>query len=388
MASRLARFSLGFNFTWPLVEGIERLNSRSSLGVIDEVFGALPDCPVSSARPTVRIPAISWAEFARQVWRLADAGISFNFLMNTGQECGASMIPIVVPYLRRLIKLGVQRVTVGTLELCRRVKDVSPQVHVTMSITYGIRTPERLLAAVAAGADAVYLDGVFVNRDFKLLRELIGMRAVECRLYANMSCISTCPVVGKHYAVFAGPQDAETARKSDAFFAGCSLVKLRNEVEWIQMPWIRPEDISAYVQEGIVHFKLADRLAATPVLLGIAAAYLDGRSPQDIFPLMERDAIKYRMVLADPAGVTLPPIVVDGSAIPEDFLEHFRSGACRSRDANCDYCGAIARQAVRIQANTGTARLPPQVAALIPQDLLRRVRPATGLGRAKSLVIG
>jgi collagenase-like PrtC family protease len=368
------RFSIGFNFDPLLVAGLTRLNEESSLARIDEVYAALPDCPISSARPTTRLPRVAWPDFASLVQRLAERGIAFNYLMNTSQECDASLGGEVRSYLRRLSRIGVSRFTMGTPQLCELAKRTLPRSHVTMSITRGIRTGKRLVEARDAGADAAYLDGVFVNRDFESLRALARVPGIEPRLYANMSCISGCPLVRQHYRAFAGEQGLETESLNDSYFAGCSLVKLRSPNEWIQMPWIRPEDIPVYAHEGIRTFKLSDRLAPTEVLLHIAEAYLSGESPPDLFALIDRDGVKYDKLLGDGASPEGRPLSIRADRIPHDFIEHFRKGECTSREPRCQICSAVARLAVERHPAWKEELISPDVLAGIPAPLLARAQ--------------
>jgi collagenase-like PrtC family protease len=366
------RLTVGFNFDHALVRGIGRLNRSASAATVDEVFGAMPDSPIASARPMSRIRRVNWDEFTAMVRELDRDGIGFNYLMNTRQRLDPDCSERATDYVRRLRRIGITRFTAGSAEICQLIKSVDPALHVTMSITRGIRSSGRVREAEAAGADALYLDGVFVNRDFALLRQLRRASRIEIRLYANMSCIAACPVVQRHYELFAGPQDAKTVERSDAYFAGCSAIKLRSPVEWIQMPWVRPEDLGAYGDEGVGMFKLADRLAPTAVLLRITEAYLAGTSPPDMFELMERNAAKYAWLKRTGDAKARSPIVVHSKQIPDDFLEHFRSGSCRSRDRTCAHCVAVAAAAVEVDPAFSKAELPAELAGALPRPLLQR----------------
>jgi collagenase-like PrtC family protease len=367
-------YSLGFNFDPELSMRLAEINDvYGGRSRIDEVFAALPDCPISSARPTDRIPNLTWEEFRRQVRVLRDSGIGFNYLMNTSQRVDSTLTSKVKTYVQRLVDTGVDRITAGTPELCAFIKSFFSRVHVTISITYGTKSKNRLTEAELAGADAVYLDGVYVNRDFELLRTLLKQSRIECRLYANMSCISRCPVVGKHYQMFSGNQSSVTSRHNDAFFAGCSLVKLRNPVEWLQMPWIRPEDVVAYATEGVTHFKLADRLASTSTLVVIAASYLSAKSPDNLFDLMERDGVKYRLLECETnlRNSKTVPIFVHSKRLPSNFIAHFQKQGCTSSDTSCKFCVNLAHNAVEIWSKTST-ELPSAFRELIPVELKKR----------------
>lgn len=366
-------YSLCFNFDDALVNGIISLNEKYGGNArIDEVFGALANCPISSARPTSRIPHVTWLKFARRVNKMLASNIKFNFLMNTSQDLKALSINGIRSYLSRLADIGVTRLTLGTPELCHLIKSLFPQFHVTISLTYGISSENKLNLAEESGASAAYLDGVFVNRNFELLRKLLRKSNIECRLYANISCIAACPVIRSHYKMFAGKQDSYTVHQNDAFFAGCTLIKLNNPVEWIQMPWIRPEDIPTYMIEGIIHFKLADRLAPTETLLTIAESYLKGVSPGNLFVLIERDGLKYKMFPNNNGLHKSTPIMVLNDQIPSSFIDHFRNGECKSNDISCMVCSKVARRAVHISDSINTTVIPKQLKPLIPLELWQR----------------
>lgn len=373
-SDHIATYSLGWNFSSTLLEGIISLNNRyASAYRISEVYGALPDSPLPSARPKDRIPSISQENFKEQVRILTSAGIAFNFLMNTYCDVDLRLSKVLPTYLNHLLKLGIYRLTLGTPTLIRYVKNLFPEFHLTLSLTYGTKSLNQLQEAMEAGADAVYLDGVCINRDFKRLRKLLNFSRdkINIQLYANLSCISNCPVIRDHYMLFANFQNKLMSIVNDAFFAGCSLIKLKHPVEWIQTPWIRPEDISAYVREGIRHFKLSDRLAKSNILLQIAESYLKGISPEDIFVIIERGGAKYSLL----KGVKNNPILkVDNSKIPGDFINHFLSGQCNSTNPSCDYCTAIAEQAVQFDHDVRKkSQITPEIIKYVPIKLLSRV---------------
>jgi len=155
---------------------------------------------------------------------------------------------------------------------------------------------------------------------------------------------------------------------NDAYFAGCSIVKLRNPVEWIQMPWIRPEDVPVYVGEGILHFKLSDRLASTDTLLMIARSYLSITSPSDLFILIERDGAKFE-ILGD--GNAPKKLVINSNRIPNNFIDHFVDGSCISTDHKCRFCKSVARSAIEKVAGSDH-HVSKELRSKIPPELLER----------------
>jgi hypothetical protein len=91
-----------------------------------------------------------------------------------------------------------------------------------------------------------------------------------------------------------------------------------------------------------------------------------------MFELMERNAAKYGW-LRQASGEEPPaPIVVHSKRIPSDFVEHFRSGSCRSRDRSCGRCLAVATAAVEPDPGFAEAELPPELVEEVPLPLRRR----------------
>jgi hypothetical protein len=338
------RFKLAWNTDAALVGIVGDLNLKwGHRAIVDEVFGSLPDSGFPSARPSSRLAAVPWKVFAAQVCEYAAMGVGFNYLVNTGQKLDGEGKRKLLKYVETLQAVGVRKLTVGLPQTVRAIKQSFPELKVVMSLSWDVRTVEQVREAEDAGVDSMYLSGPSVNRDFPLLRKLVQAATVPCGLYANVSCLSRCPVLHDHYALFAGDHGEAMITQNDAYFSSCSRVKMKDPVEWIQMPWIRPEDTGAYVDEGISFFKLADRLAPTETLRHTCESYLSGQSPVDLFPLIEGDGRKYKQILGADSS---RPFRVDRSEIPPDFLKHFRYGTCRSTNPDCIYCREVALRSV------------------------------------------
>lgn len=341
-----ATFSIGFNFEDDLIDGIIKLNNSQPLNNrITEVYGSLPNSPVPSARPNEKLKNISFHKFQQQLERLKRNNISFNFLLNTNTFLSESISAKLLTYLSQLQELSITNLTVGNLELCKFIKTYFSSFQVCISSTYGVKTLKQIKECESLGADTVYLDSIYINWDFQRLREIRNNTNLKLKLYANVSCISRCPIIKKHYDLFANEQNTSTLKLNDDYFASCSLIKLKSKVEWIQMQWIRPEDINTYENEAFTFFKLSDRLAPTNIILQIAQAYLTRKSPPNLFPLIERDGVKYKNIGIRPNGS--PPLFIDSKQIPDNFIEHFQKGECTSMDNDCIYCNQVAEEVIR-----------------------------------------
>jgi collagenase-like PrtC family protease len=342
----LMNFSLGYNFDSSLIDEIIRLNSINvSHRRISEFFAAMPDSPYLSTRPDSRIKNISWDDFEVQVKKMHENSINFNYLFNAKNELKELNLTKFRHFLNKLEDIGIKQLIAYSPDLCKVIKKSNPNFEITISSVYGVKTKAQLDEVHKSGADYAYVDSIFINRNFKLLRELRKHAKVPLKLYANVSCLSQCPNKDLHYTVLSSSDRKYQIEMNDELFKYCSTKKLSNPTTWIQMQWIRPEDIEVYVEEGFNHFKLTDRLAPTESLILIAEHYLKGISPADLFPIMERNGTKYKDLMAN----TQVPFFVDNSKIPNDFIEHFRKGICNSSDIHCKYCNEIAKKTIFVR---------------------------------------
>lgn len=339
-------FSLGYNFDPELIEEVNKLNQLyGNYRRITEFFAALPDSPYLSTRPDSRIINISLVELEKQVTKMSENSINFNYLLNAKADINEINLNEFVSFLNKLSEIGVNRIIAYSPELCNLIKNINPDFSITISSVYNIRTKLQLDEVHESGTEFAYLDSIFINRDFNLLKEMRDYSKIPLKLYANVSCISQCPNKDLHYSALSSPDKNYQLEMNDHLFNYCSSEKLINPVKWLQMQWIRPEDINVYAKEGFNHFKLTDRLSPTENLIFIAEHYLKGVSPNNLFPLIERNGTKYKDFDTFKSG-NQKPFFIDSSKIPKDFIEHFKNGECKSTNIKCHYCNKVANESV------------------------------------------
>lgn len=341
-------FSLGYNFDSELVEKIAELNGMYGNGrKVNEFFGALPFSPFLSTRPDNRIKNITWNDFLSQLRLMQKNGINFNYLFNAKSNLNEIDLFAFTDFIKKLHDSGITNLIVYSPEICSFIKNLNSKFSVTISSVYNICSEKQIDKAYNSGADFLYFDSIYINRNFGLLSTLSNYSKVPIKLYANVSCLSKCVNKDLHYSVLSSSDKEYQIAMNDKLFSYCSSEKLRNPVNWLQMQWIRPEDIDIYVEEGFSHFKLTDRLAPTENLVFIANHYLKGASPRDLFPLIERNGTKFRN-FANHKLVNQNPLSIDNSLIPKNFIEHFRSGECDSTNVNCDFCNKVTKNAIEV----------------------------------------
>lgn len=373
---RTARFSLAANYDPELVLAMAAYP-------VDEVYGKFPTDGVSGGRPRYMATPLSETDLRRYIRLLENHGITFNYLLNGScfgnQEWTRPWQKKVTTLLTKAGDMGVRRVTVSTPFLLELVKRRFPEFKVRVGIYAQVDTPRRARFWEELGADAITLESFSINRNFRRLAAI--RQAVHCdlQLIANHVCLMNCPLQSYHQNGFAHASDDSDTLFIDYCLLRCSRMRLADPSQFIKSPWIRPEDIAAYVAMGYTTFKLLERGIPSAELLRRIQAYSAGRFEGNLAGLLLsygfkeplrkellwalRHFFKPRQVsprrlkplreLAQLQGWQTPlpeyPITMDTRQIPENFLDGFRDRECASMDCKtCGYCERIASQAVSI----------------------------------------
>lgn len=360
------QYTLAYNFDIQLPQRINHLNDRcETSAAVTEFFGAIASDKIPNARPQARLPVISLCELKDHISELKSNNFEFNYLVNTSKKIPDS---ILLEFVEKLLKTGVSRMTIGVPSYASILKKYFPHLHTTLSVTYGLDTCSREWLELEGGFDAVYLKPVTANRNFKLIKQFVNRSNVDIQLYANNSCISNCPVFHDHYNLFAkqnSPSKVELV--NDSFFRGCSAIKLSNPIEWLQSPWIRPEDIPDYSSEGVTKFKLSDRMCDSDTLCEIADSYLKLKSSENLFDIIERRGVKFDSLLKPRRQKSL---IVHSNAIPQNFIDHFKLDECSG--SSCEYCKEVADLVVDFQFDREFFAVTVSD-SVIPQKLKSRI---------------
>lgn len=74
---------IGSNFDYQLIDKIREINNKHTESIIDEVYGSRRESAKLTARPAFRLPDIDRRTFCKYARQLKNAGISFNYTLNT-----------------------------------------------------------------------------------------------------------------------------------------------------------------------------------------------------------------------------------------------------------------------------------------------------------------
>lgn len=286
-------FKVGTNFDIELLQGIIKLNGQHNDNKVTEMYGSDRAHSELAARPAFRLPDISKEHFEKYVRTAADAGIGFNYTMNSIIPYGSKLElfanrAAVIYLVKYLESIGVSRITVANpmmLELIRNLALSSIELEVSTIMHVDTVTQIRYLFE-KYGVRKICCN-LNKNRDFNFLEaasEYCSKNGIILELMVN----EFCGVGGANYATHCVYRDScyichatnETSADTMLFdeYPMRLCTKSRNEdpANWLRVKFIRPEDVKVYNEVGINHFKITGRTGSSKYILQTVGAYLDG----------------------------------------------------------------------------------------------------------------
>lgn len=256
-------FAFPSDFKQNTIDKMLDITSKYSDKVVGEVYGnILSEEMIGNGRGYLENTCDSFDRFVEYVQYLNSKNIKFNYTLNA--SClsnfdieNKSRLKII-KYIDKLISIGVRSFTISSLPLVQLLKYIyGTDVSITLSTIANINSVHRAIEAERLGVSVLVI-GEDETRNIPLLKEI--RQAVKCKLeiIVNSMCIWNCIYRQSHYNALAHM----TAQNQDAlayFPNQCYKEKKRNPVEYIKMPWIRPEDLKYYVGMGIDIFKIIGR---------------------------------------------------------------------------------------------------------------------------------
>ena len=360
-------------------------------GAVD-LFGKLPRDAIGGGRASYMIAPTSQCRLTEHVKKTHESGLEFNYLANTAcmgnQEFTATMQKSIRLLLDWLSEINVDWLTVSVPYLLELVKSRYPHFKVKIGVFAGVDTPRKAQFYERLGADCITLQAMAVNRDFKRLEAI--RKSVQCdlQLIANSNCLLECPIrlyhnVGLSHASQTGSKGFHI----DYCLLRCLVEKLRDPVNYIKSPWIRPEDLHYYESIGYTSFKILERDAPTQTMLRRVRAYHERRFDGNLLDLVQcygykesksSNQPKRRPIwefwefvrpwhvnpqkllpwkeLAKLQGMIYryegePYLYIDNQAL-DGFMDKFIASSCTNLDcADCRHCYKYMESALRIDSN-------------------------------------
>lgn len=357
---------VGYNFTSDLLEYIINSRRTSTGNVISEVYGSRSESSALSARPKFRIPDVNRSDFRNHIQKLWDAGVSFDYTLNTS-SLGTKQDIIeheqkIKEYIRFLLDCGVSTITVTLPIMASFVRDVSCSVNLELSTIAGIET----VTQVKIWKDEFDINKICCNlsknRDFPFLRALSGYcyeQNIELILIANEFCgngvynastrsySATGCIFRDHCYALHSLDYSKTDILPNDYPMGYCIGSRSDASIWLKMNFIRPEDLPIYNKIGVSHFKLTGRTGTTTFIRRVANAYIQGMYDGNLLDLW-----KHLETISDESdGIFTPTHIIPNSCL-NGFINYWANSTnhnCANElcGITCKYCDNYYEQCIR-----------------------------------------
>ncbi len=354
---------------------------------VKDVYGKLSSDLVGGGRASYSSLPVTLSHLEDYISELKKYDMHFTYLLNSAclsnREWDRRWQKKLFKLIEKLISIGVTRLTVSTPMLFKIIKTSFPQLYIKVGIFAQIDTPLRARYWQDMGADEMTLESFSINRDFKRLRKIREAVTCKLQLIVNHPCLPNCPLQYYHQNGLSHASDGSNKIFIDYCFLTCSYQRLKDPSLMIKSQWIRPEDLRHYEEIGIDTFKLLERNIPSAQLLSRAKAYHQRKSPANLADLImpygfpQKQIKKWRWLMKNffkpfqvkpsklipvyklikQQGIILPQdqryIFIDSKAIPDDFLEKFKTTDCMLTDCKaCSYCQNLTEKVIKIDPDS------------------------------------
>lgn len=282
---------IGSNFDYLLIDKIKEINDKYTGSIIDEVYGSRRESSKLTARPAFRLPDIDRKDFCEYVRQLKNAGISFNYTLNSSYLGSKEEIQknesTILEYISFLSKSGVDIITVTLPLMAEYIRSIDKKIGIEISTIAHIDTVTQVAIWRERYGICKVCGNLYKNREVKFLKSLAdycNTNNITLSVMVNEFCgnglgensgASNCIYRDHCYSLHSIGYNREDSIFCDYPMGRCIQSRAK-ATDWLKMHFIRPEDLRLYNAIGINHFKITGRTGSTNYILKVAEAYADG----------------------------------------------------------------------------------------------------------------
>jgi len=292
------KYSVATNWDSQLIDKISQLN-KNHKDKVTELYGSLAFSIFGSARSVPGVPEISKIKFENQVRKMKNQNIKLNYLVNS------SIFPDLkiksnhkkaFDYFSWIESLEPEVVTVANKKTLDFVVENFSKIRLNLSIVMGIKSLDKINEFRKKYKNITRITlHQSVNRDHKLLLKHVvnahnhkSLHRVDVEILANEICFYNCRRMREHYKHLS-LLSQKGISSIKPFELWCSNIRRGNPLEFVNAPFIRPEDVSIYKKMNIDILKIAGRGEKTGFLTRSVKAYLGQRYNGNIMMLTYPD---------------------------------------------------------------------------------------------------
>ena len=265
-----AMFTLAASFLNEQIEDSREINEKYG-GRIDSLFGISTDIPFDGGREFFNVPQISTQDLIGFVHRCNDSGLGFNFVLNTTLVENKDFENKAFLNLLESCHSRKNGVILANDSLHGFIKQNFPKFTRRASRIYNPLTEKSILGLCSE------FDVVVLREQLNGKREFIRrLPAEKIELIANSFCFKGCGKIPKHYDLISGMnrraiEGEDPGELCLSHLQGLGLCD-SHTMESIDNVRIEPEQIQQYLDLGIRHFKILDRM--NPPTKSLAERYV------------------------------------------------------------------------------------------------------------------
>lgn len=285
-------FKVGCNFTEELISVCKKFNEKySNTAQIVEFFGSDRAHEDLAARPGFRLPEISKEFFVSYIKKCNEAGILFNYTMNSPFPYLSKKELLkhkeeIQEFVLWLESVGVGRITIANPLMALIIREVS-NIELEVSTILDIKAVTQLKYYHEKFGINKFCCAVDKNRDLNFLKNCAKYCKENNLLFevlVNEACsvanknghyATACPFRQSCYMCHAGNKTKEDALSYNNYPMGYCMGSRNGEAEgWLKSRMVRPEDLHYYNEIGINYFKISGRTGSTKYLSEVIEAYM------------------------------------------------------------------------------------------------------------------
>lgn len=366
-------YKIGCNFDMDLLYGVCKLNEINDEVQINEFYGSDRSHAALTARPDFRLPDVSKSFFEDYIHRCNEAGIRFNYTLNTPYPGSKKELTHkkdkIMDFIKYLEDIGVSMVMVAHPLMAEMVRKASSNIGIEVSTIAHIDAITQIKAWKDKYGIEKVCNNLLKNRSIKFLESAASYcnrNGIILDLMVNEFCGNGGRTDEYIYGTHCIYRDscylchAENVTEEDAnLLNGYPMrdcINSRTEAAiWLKMRFIRPEDIDKYVGIGINHFKITGRTAGADYILKIAEAYIRKSWDGNLLSLWKQLETIYTKVNENE---NKQPIFIDNKKL-SGFIDYWFDNpehecANEACGETCIYCDLFYEQSVSPESMLAT----------------------------------
>lgn len=257
------QFSVPADFKSKTLDEIKELEKKYPGHKVREVFGNLSKSKWPSGHGFLKSQKYleSLSALKNYVQYAKSNNIDFNYTFNAScLENGDILQPNldeILSFVEELNDVGVTRITLASPALIRAIHQRFPELKITASAITHVDSVIKARWLEQMGVQTIVFDED-ITRNFRRINSISTHVNMDREIIVNSKCTFNCLYRNFHYnsVCHEFPQGTQLCF---SYGGNCAALRHNEPVELIKALWIRPEDLDAYVDNGVTVFKIIGR---------------------------------------------------------------------------------------------------------------------------------